>query len=79
MFRDKTAEGLLEPLVGNLQSAYNQYNTTSHITEELVTRMHMQPLYTNYTVSFKGALDHILHNEKLRVLELLEMPELSEI
>jgi len=39
----------------------------------------MQPAYTNYTVSFKGALDHIIHNSKLKVLELLELPKDEEI
>lgn len=34
----------------------------------------MQPKFTNYTVSFKGALDHILTNHKFSVVELLELP-----
>lgn len=39
----------------------------------------MQPRFTNYTVSFKGALDHILHNNKLQVIELLELPQIEDI
>jgi len=71
MYREKSKQGSLDPLLGNIQSAYNYYNDCSKITDELVTRAHMQPPYTNYTVSFKGALDHIIHNKRLRVLELL--------
>ncbi len=52
-----------------MQSVYNQYNQTND-----VTRTAMQPQFTNYTVSFKGALDHILINDKFQVLELLELP-----
>jgi len=39
----------------------------------------MQPAYTNYTVSFKGSLDHILVNDKLKPLELLELPPAHEL
>ena len=39
----------------------------------------MQPQFTNYTVSFKGALDHIMHNNKLRVIDLLELPKIDDI
>ena len=35
----------------------------------------MQPEFTNYTFYFKGTIDHILHNSKLKVLELLEVPK----
>jgi mRNA deadenylase 3'-5' endonuclease subunit Ccr4 len=38
-------------------------------------RAKLQPLYTNYTETFKGTLDHLLHNECLLPLEMLEIPE----
>ena len=41
----------------------------------MYNRAETNPNYTNYTVSFKGTLDHILYDRhKLEVLELLELP-----
>ena len=38
------------------------------------------PPYTNYTVNFKGTLDHIFYNEEaLTLLQLLDIPTESEL
>ena len=43
-------------------------------------RAESNPPYTNYSVSFKGTLDHILFDKnRLQVLELLEMPTDEDI
>ena len=65
---------MLFPLLDNLQSAYNAYNDLSH-SDATVTRENLQPKFTNYTVDFKGCLDHILINNRFKVVELLELPE----
>ena len=64
------------PLIGQLQSAYSLYQTS----DDSLSRADTNPNYTNYTVSFKGTLDHILYEKShLEVLELLEMPSDDEI
>ena len=66
------------PLTGQLQSAYSLYQLPEgeDATEgKPLSRTQTNPRYTNYTVSFKGTLDHILYEKnKLEVLELLELP-----
>jgi len=41
---------------------------------ESAPRDFKQPRFTNYSLKFKGSLDHIMHDNKLKVLELLELP-----
>ena len=79
MQKQKVESGVLGPVHKKLQSAYNKYNDPTRIKKELVTRDDVQPRYTNYTVSFQGALDHIVHNDKLEVVSLLELPRDEEL
>lgn len=41
--------------------------------------MDMQPVCTTYTADFNGTLDHILINDKIKALELLELPPIAEL
>ena len=79
LFQRKAANGLLDPLVGNLTTAYQFYELPPGrvATDQTLTRKQTMPTYTNYTVNFKGTLDHILVNERFTVLKLLEVPDLS--
>ena len=79
----------MAPLAGNLESVYSLYNLgresegdetsrtteTNSDTQSQIRRDEANPKFTNYSVDFKGTLDHILYNkQKLEVLEFLEMP-----
>ena len=37
------------------------------------------PPFTNYTKTFQGTLDHIIHNKQLRLLSILDIPDESEV
>ena len=48
--------------------------------DETLTRLETFPEYTNYTVNFKGTLDHIFYNsDALKVKHILEIPEQKDL
>lgn len=69
-------------MAGNLESVYSLYNLKVEgddgcfkVSPQLRKRDETNPKFTNYSVDFKGTLDHILYNKaKLEVLEFLELP-----
>ena len=78
MLEKKADNGLLEPLFGNLQSAYQFYDLKAGriATDETISRAETMPKFTNYTEKFNGTLDHIFFNKnKLDVVQLLDTPE----
>lgn len=44
-----------------------------------VSREFSQPKFTNYSLKFKGVMDHIMHNNRLKVIELLELPPEADL
>jgi mRNA deadenylase 3'-5' endonuclease subunit Ccr4 len=70
--------GQMEPLIGNLKTAYQYYDLQAGrvAEDETLTREETMPKYTNYTLNFQGTLDHIFYNsDRLKVTHLLEIPE----
>ena len=73
LYRSLRDEGKLSLVDNNLTSAYNKYNAGCN------SRLESQPAFTNWSVSFKGTMDHIFYNDKLEVRELLELPSAKEV
>ena len=72
----------MEPIIGNIESAYDYYRLRSDDTErnKTLTREQTMPVFTNFTRNFYGTLDHLFYNkDKLEVMSLLETPELSDV
>lgn len=72
----------LMPLYGKMRSAYENYQCPPNkiTADERLTRDETFPSYTNYTVNFKGTLDHIFYNQDaLKVKHLLEIPEQKDL
>ena len=72
----------MEPIAGNLQSAYTFYQLPNGKSEydKSFSRDETTPPHTNYTVGFKGTLDYIFYNEDvLTLLQLLEIPKESQL
>ena len=74
--------GQLDPLIGNLASAYQNYDLpVGRVpSDQTLSRAETMPKYTNYKVSFQGTLDHIFYNtNQMKVVELLEVPQMLQI
>ena len=70
----------MEPIIGNIESAYDYYRLRSDDQEKnmVLTRAQTMPDFTNFTRTFHGTLDHIFYNtDRLEVMNLLETPEVS--
>jgi len=60
-------------LRGQIRSAYSYYNAGTDVESRY-------PEYTNYTVKFKGTLDHLFYNaDHVKLLKLLEMPSHDDV
>ena len=72
----------MDPLIGNIQSAYQMYDIQAGriATDERLSRDQTMPRFTNYVQNFQGTLDHIFYNtDQLKVTHLLETPDESQV
>ena len=84
MLQLKINSGTMDPIIGNMLSAYHHYNNKAQVTRgsEFMrqVREETMPLFTNYTRNFHGTIDHIFYtNKSLELTHLLQMPDISEV
>ena len=79
---ERGKETNLAPIRDNLQSAYAFYQLPPGETNysDSFSRTDTSPPHTNYTVKFKGTLDHIIYRQSaITLLELLEIPKEEDL
>ena len=82
MLKRKVDQGMMDPLIGNLRTAYQDYELpVNRVAEDqTLTRAETMPKWTHYKKDFNGTLDHLFYNcNALEVGELLETPQSTQI